>query len=202
MHCRQQAPLDAKRLVEHKRHRSGTVCRTAGVAHDPGIVCHDVVIDPQHYGAVEVVPGGHRHDDPSSSSVQVMLQLMDAQELAGAVNNIIHAQGAPGEFGRISLAEDLKGIVVNHHGITVEAHFTRVHPMDAVILEEIGEVLRVGEIVDGHHIKVATHFGNPGDDASNTTETIDSNFWYSHCPLLWSTYKALYEFSWSIQTVC
>ena len=85
----------------------------------------------------------------------------------------------------------MKGIVVNHHGITVEAHFTRVHSMDAVILEDIGEVLRIGEIVDGHHIKVATHFGNAGDDASNTTEAIDSNFWHSHCPLLWSTCKAL-----------
>jgi hypothetical protein len=68
--------------------------------------------------------------------------------------------------------------------MTVEAHFTRVHPMDAVILEDIGEVLRIGEIVDGHHIKVVTHFGNPGDDASNTTKTIDRNFWHSHCSLL------------------
>src|SRR5262245_57126498 len=138
-----------------------------------------------------------------------MLQLMDAQELAGAFNNIVDPQCTPREFGRVSLAEDLKGIVVNHHGITVEAYFTRVHSMDAVIFEEIGEVLRVGEIVDGHHIKVATHFGNAGDDASNTTETIDRNFWYSHCPLLWLTCKALgchltialYAFSWNIQTV-
>src|SRR5262245_50060521 len=63
--------------------------------------------------------------------------------------------------------------------------------MDAVILEDIGEVLRIGEIVDGYYIKVAMHFGDPGDDASNTTETIDSNFWYSHCSLLGSACKTL-----------
>jgi hypothetical protein len=169
-----------------------------------------VVIDPQHHGAVEVVPGGHRHDDPSGASVQMMLQLMKAQEFAGAVTNIVDPQCTPGEFGRIALAENLKGIVVNHHGITVEVHVTRVHPMDAVILEEIGKVLRIGEIVDGHPIKVATHFGNAGDDASNTPEAIDGNFWHSHGSLLWSTCKVLrrhrtatwHEFSWSIQTVC
>src|SRR5262245_62257594 len=62
--------------------------------------------------------------------------------------------------------------------------------MDAVILEDIGEVCRIGEIVDGYHIKVAMHFGDPGDDASNTTETIDRNFWYSHYSLLGSACKA------------
>src|SRR5262249_31424688 len=161
-----------------KRHRSRTVRRTAGVAQDPGVVRYDVVIDPQHHRAVEIVPGGHRHEDTSGASVQVVLQLMEAQERAGAVNHIVHAQCAPAECGRVSLAEDLKGIVVNHHGMTVEAYVTRVHPMDAVILEDIGEVLRIGEIVDGHHIKVATHLGNPGDDASDTTKTIDRNFWH------------------------
>src|SRR5262249_1887116 len=191
MHGGQQAPLDAKRLVQHKRHGSRTVRRTAGVAQDPGVVRYDVVIDPKHHRAFEIVPGGHRDEDTSGASVQVMLQLMEAQELAGAVNHIVHAQLAPGEFGRVSLAEDLKGIVVNYHGMTVEAYFTRVHPMDAVILKDIGEVLRIGEIVDGHHIEVVTHFGNPGDDASNTTKTIDRNFWHSHCSLLWSMCKAL-----------
>src|SRR5262249_7962616 len=191
MYCRQQTPPDAKRLMQYKRHGSRTVRRTAGVAQDPRVLRHDMVIDPKHHRAFEIVPGGHRHEDTSSSGIQVMMQLIEAQELASAFNNIVYAQCAPGEFGRVALAENLKGIVVNYHGIAVEAYFTRVHAMDAVILEDIGEVLRVGEIVDGHHIKVAMHFGDPGDDASNTTETIDRNFWDSHCALLSSASKAL-----------
>src|SRR5207253_1454336 len=49
----------------------------------------------------------------------------------------------------------------------------------AVILEEYGEMLGVGEVVDGHHVKVAgpLHHG-PVDEPADAPEAVDA---HSNC---------------------
>lgn len=189
-HGRPHAPRDATRPMQHQRYGRRPVRRTAGVADDPGVVRHDVVIDPTHHRAVAIVPGGHRDGDPSGSSVQMLLQRLEAPERAGARKHIIDPTRTPGACGRVALAEDLQGIVVHHQGRAVEAHVTRGHPMDAVRLDGIGKVLRISAIVHRHHSKVATHGGKPGDEASHTTAIMDRHLWYSQCSLLRSASQA------------
>src|SRR6266849_7413346 len=41
-------------------------------------------------------------------------------------------------------------------------------------------MFRVAEIIDGDHVKVSTHLGNTGHDASNTPETVYGNFGNRH----------------------
>src|SRR5712691_856090 len=109
-----------------------------------------------------------------------MAEFLKFHKFASALDDIVHAELTPGEFGRVLLREHLKRIVVNDHAIAIATDGTWVNAVHAIVFEEVGQMRRVGEIIDGDHVKVSTHLGNPSHDASNTPETVNGDFGNRH----------------------
>lgn len=139
-----------------------------------------MVIDTENNGALQIVFCGDRHDHPFGTRFEVDFELVELTESAGALNDIVNSQLAPGKLRGVLLTEYFEWIFVDNHRIPMETDLARVNPVDTVIFEDVGKILWGGQIVNRHHIKVPVHLRNPRHHSTDAAETINGNFWSGH----------------------
>jgi hypothetical protein len=105
----------------------------------------------------------------------VPLGLLALGEEAGALEDQVDTVGGVGELGRAPHRGDLDLLAVHHDALLGGLHLEREDPVDRVVLEQVGEGLRVGEVVDRDDLEVllASRDGCAEDAPADTTETID-----------------------------
>src|SRR5699024_4579316 len=139
---------DAELVVDDLGERSQAVGGAGGVGDDghAGVVLVEVDAADEHWG---VVLGGAGENDDLGAGVEMGLGALLGEELAGALEDVVNAQLAPGQLGGIAGAEDLDGLAVHDQ--------VAVHDLDAAVeaavhgveLGDVGELLR--GLVGGVH---------------------------------------------------
>jgi hypothetical protein len=65
-----------------------------------------------------------------------------------ALEHEIHAQFAPGQFGRIALRDHADAVAVDHHGVAVDVHIAAEAAVHGVETRQMGIGIGIAQIVD------------------------------------------------------
>ncbi len=183
MHCAQQSMANPEGVMQNLDERRGAIGGAAGIADNAGVFRDHVVIDPHHQGRFQRFLGGNGHDHTVGPRLQMLIQLRDLAELPAGFDDIIDVKCFPGEFGRVSLRQDDEGITGYLHPVTLCQHFTRIHAMNAVELEGVGELLGTGQIIHGNHVVMPAQFRDSHHCAPNAPKPVNRNSWNTHLNL-------------------
>ena len=99
------------------------------------------------------------------------------EELAGALEDVVNAELAPGELGGVAAVEELDVLAVDDE-VAVDYLDAAVElTVDGVVLGGVSELLGglIGG-VDGDYLDVVTHDACAENQAADTSEAIDANF--------------------------
>src|SRR5579875_1155122 len=93
---------------------------------------------------------------------------------AGALQHQVHAEVAPWQGGRVAFGEGLDLLAVDDERTVAGADLAVVAPVDGVVPEQVGEVVRVGDVVDRDEVEFAAFVeqdlqGGPAD----SSQTVD-----------------------------
>ena len=154
---RHQAVLDADRVVEHLRDRRQAVGRAGGVGDD--VVLVRVVGSSKLTPSTTVTSGslaGRGDDRPSWRRPSRCLAASSrVGEEAGRLDHDVDAEVAPRQRRRVALGEDLDLVAVDDDARrSVASTSPGKRPEDRVVLEQVGERLGVGEVVDRDELDV------------------------------------------------
>src|SRR3954454_7475720 len=96
-------------------------------------------------------------------------------EEAGGLDHNLYAQVAPGQRGRVLLGEHLELLAVDEDRVVGGLHLTRERAEDRVVLEQVGERARVGDVVDPDPVDVgALRVRRPEYVSADSAEAVDS----------------------------
>ena len=97
-------------------------------------------------------------------------------EEAGRLDHHVGTDFAPGQLARIALGVGHDLVAVDRDRLVVEADLTGEAMQDRVVLEQMGEGLVVGQIVDADNLYVGTGGGErPEVVATDPAESVDTN---------------------------
>jgi hypothetical protein len=120
--------------------------------------------------------GGSRDDDLPGPSGEVGGRLVAVGEEPRALEHDVDAQVLPGQLGRVPLAEYADGLPVYDESLVPRRDVARQGPVHRVVLEEMGECLGIGEVVDGHELKPAAVLERgPQDVTTDAPKTVDTD---------------------------
>ena len=116
-------------------------------------------------------------DDDLGAGIQMRLSGFLGEELAGALEDVVNAELAPGELGGVAAVEELDVLAVDDE-VAVDYLDAAVElTVDGVVLGGVSELLGglIGG-VDGDYLDVVTHDACAENQAADTSEAIDANF--------------------------
>ena len=114
-----------------------------------------LVVDAHDDGDV-LVRGRGGDQDLLGAGVDVLLRGGGLGEEAGGLDDDVDAELAPGEVGRVALGEDLDDVAVDDDVAVLDLDGLLQAAADGVVLEQVGQGLGAGEVVDGNDLKVRT----------------------------------------------
>jgi len=139
---------------------------------------------------LQVVAGGSRDNDLAGASLDVGLSLSLAGVEAGALQNDVDAQLAPGAILSILncvdgdlLAVDDDVILASLNGVLVLANLAQERALCGVVLQQVSQHSGAGQIVDGDDFVTVSLEHLTESQTADTAKTIDSNF-NSHSEIL------------------
>ena len=172
---------DAEVVIENLRH-GGEAVGGAGSVGDElhvGSVLLEVDAADEHRG---VVLCGTGHHDDLCAGVDVSLSGLLGEEAAGALENVLHAELAPGQESGVTVLvvrENLNGLAVDGEGacLVVGGDATVEATVNGVILDGVSQLAcGVTGSIDCDDLDVISLDGGAEGQRADTTETIDTNF--------------------------
>ena len=146
--------VNAERIVQHLDYGGDAVGGAGCVGDDVvvGRVIHRFV-DTQDDG--EVLTLGRGADDHlfGAAAVDVAAGLFGGGEQAGGLYDYLYAEVLPGDLGRVALGQDFDGPAVNRDGSVAGADVAGERAVVAVVLQQVGVCLGVGQVVDGYYLE-------------------------------------------------
>ena len=103
------------------------------------------------------------------------LGLLGVGEEAGGLDDDLSAYGGPVELRGVALGEDLEGLAVDDDRVRGVLDLVLQVAEDGVVLEQVREGGRGGEVVDSDEFDVGIAQCRAEDVASNAAEAVDSN---------------------------
>jgi len=181
---------DAKPVIDHLGGGRQAVGGAGGIGNhvmDCRIVL--VVVHTQHDGQVFVLGRGGNDDLAGAALFNMNIGAgfslgriaLGVGENAGGFNHNIHPQVLPGQVGGIFFRKDTDRVPVYHEVAANNFHRSRVNPKRGIILEQVGILFGIKQVVDCNHfqlIRIAFQQGFK-DQPTNPTKTINTNF-YCH----------------------
>ena len=173
-----QPTLDAEGIEHHLGDGREAVRRARTVRDDVvlrGVVL--MVVDAHHDGEVLALRWG-ADDDLLRACREMSLGFCALREEARALEHHVHPEALPRELLRIADGRDLNVLAADADGLV--SWFDACGPegaVDAVVFQEVGEGLRVREVVDGDDLDVR-HLPlveRAEDTASNPSEAVDAD---------------------------
>ena len=139
-------PLDPDQAVSGLDDRGDAVGRAAGTRDDPGLTIQAVdAVDHGRHGFGRRRRG---EDHVRRTGLKVLLQALLAGEDAGALQHQIDAEVGPRQVRRVTFGERHDPGAVDEQRPVYRVDFARVAPVDGVVLDQVGQVLGVGDVVD------------------------------------------------------
>ena len=172
--------LDAEGVVEHLRDWREAVRRAGGVRDD--VVLGRVVgavVDADADRDVLVLRGRCDHD-LAGTGIEVPLGAHGVREEPGGLDDDVDAEVAPRKTLRVAFRKHLDGAPVDRDAVRSDSNCARKAPEHTVVLEQVGEHLGSGDVVDRDDLELRRAFsGGPEHVASDAAEAVDANF-HSH----------------------
>ena len=97
---------------------------------------------------------GARDDDLLGARLEVLGGRGALGEAAGGLDDDVDAELLPRQLGRVGLGGDADALAVDDERVVLDLDRPREHAVDGVVLEQVAQGLRVGEVVDRHELDV------------------------------------------------
>src|ERR1700688_1584977 len=110
----------------------------------------------------------------------MFLRVIGVGEMAGGFDDDLRADGLPGQGSGIFFLEDFNDLAIDRNAVGPGSNFVGKVAENGIVLQQMGESLRIGEVVDGHEIQVFVCECGAKNVASDASKTINANF-YCHC---------------------
>ena len=135
-----------------------------------------LVVHPHHDGDVLAL-GGRRDHDLLGSGRQVLLGRGALGEAAGALEHQLHPEVLPGEILGFFDGRHREGLAVHDEPVALDLHRAGETAVDGVVLEQVGQRLGVGDVVDGDELEVGLvrEHGGAQHVASDPAEPVDAH---------------------------
>ena len=99
--------------------------------------------------------GGRRDDDLLGAAGQMRGGLVAVGEQAGALEHHVDAEVLPGQLSGVAFAEYAHALAVYEQCLVTGRDFVPEGPVHGIVLEEVGERLGIGQVVDGDKLQRA-----------------------------------------------
>jgi hypothetical protein len=134
-----------------------------------------VVVHAHDDGEV-VALRGRGDDDLLGAGLHVLARVVGLGEDAGRFDDDVAAEVAPAEGCRVLLGEHLDRLVPDADAVVDDAHVLGELAENRVVLEQVGQRLVVGEVVDRQHLDIGSGVGQHRAEhvASDAPETVDA----------------------------
>ena len=96
-------------------------------------------------------------------------------EHACAFHDDITAEVAPRKGCRIALGAHGNGLAVDHELTAFDAHLTREAAVDAVVLEQVGQRVHAGQVIDGNNFHAVFGEELAEGQTADAAESVDGN---------------------------
>ena len=126
----------------------------------------------------QILAGRSGDDDLAGTGVDVGLALFLGGVEAGALQNDVHLQLAPGAIGGVLLGVDADLLAVHDDGVLggLDLVVAGVVALGGVILQQVGQHLGGGQVVDGDDLIALSAEHLTESQTANAAKTINSNF--------------------------
>ena len=105
----------------------------------------------------------------------MLLGVLGLGETTGGLDDHVHVQVGPGQLGRVTLGQDLDGLVAHTDEVLADLEISLEGAENGVVLEQVRERLGVGEVVDRDDFDVAATSGDRAPEiAADPTEAVDA----------------------------
>ena len=133
-----------------------------------------LVVDAVDHREVHTL--GRRGDHhPTRAGVDVGLGLFAFGKAPGALEHEIHAERLPRQLRRVGNRCHLDRLPVHLEAFPGELHIGVEATVDGVVLEQMSQRLRVGDVVDRDDVEGGVTEGLAEDQSADTAEAIDRN---------------------------
>ena len=136
-------------------------------------------------GAIEVDAEGDGHvgilgdsgdDHLLGPGAEVLGGVIARGEESGRLDHHLNSHLSPGQSGGIALGEDLDLSPINHDRAVQRLYRPREAAQDRVVLEQVGEGLRVGQVVDRDELQLGPRRPCRAENVSpDPPETVDAD---------------------------
>ena len=167
---------DLEIIVNYFGDRPQAVGSTRGVGNDVVLGRIVLVLVDAHYDGDVFIGGGRGDNDLLHRSAQVLLGQLALGELAGRLDHDLGADGFPIELGRVLLGEHLDVLAVDADEVCAGGNFVGQVAKDGVVLQQMGQRLGVGEIVDRDEFQVRVIERRTKNVAADAPEAVDAYF--------------------------
>jgi hypothetical protein len=134
-----------------------------------------VVVHAEHQRDI-FVRGRSGDDDLLHRALDVRNGLRAVGEPAGGLDDHFGADAAPVDLGGILDGEDLQHIILNVDRVAVGLDVLLQGAEDRVVLQQVRERLRVGQVIGGHELDLRIRQGRAEHIPPDTAEAVDANF--------------------------
>src|SRR3989475_7452658 len=97
------------------------------------------------------------------------------REAAGGLDHVIHAQVAPGKVLRVLHGQDLDGPTVDDQVVVLRFNRDIQRAVDRIVLDQVGEGLGVGQVVDRDEFQGRIAQGRAQYVAPDAAEPVDAD---------------------------
>ena len=144
---------DAEVIVDDLGQRRQTVGGAGGVGNNGHLLAIGVLVNAHDKGGGFGILGGGGDDDLFGAALQMRLALFGGGEHAGGFHNVIRANLAPRDLGRVHQVKDLDGLAVDGELFVLDLHRAVEAAVDGIVLGHVNHVVAVnGGIVNSDHL--------------------------------------------------
>ncbi len=112
-----------------------------------------IVIDSQHKRDVFILCRS-RNDDLLHRPAQVLLGIFGVSEASSRFNHHLHADAFPRQRSRVLLFENFDCLTIHRDAVRPGSNFVRQVAEDRVVLQQMGQSFRIGQVIDRHEFQV------------------------------------------------
>ena len=170
-----QAALDPEVVEQHLGDRGEAVRGAGGVGEDEMLRrVERLLVDAHDEGGV--LPLRRGGDDHALRARRDMLPgAVPVRVPAGGLDDDLDPQPAPRQIGGVLAREDLDLLAVHHDGVFLHLHGRLEAAVHGVVLQEVGQGLRVGDVVDGHDPERGILVRGAEEVAADPPEPVDAD---------------------------